>query len=375
MLESLSIQGFRKYKNLKIDGLGKINFILGENNVGKTSVLEAVFALACGQNAAPFMHIPLSRGRYSNIQQPYWVMEELLTMVNDRYSIPLKMSFGGVWDGKEEIFNHTVFPSDVLKDYDSSYKKDANTFLPNSKDMAGNPFIMAQQINPFMQQVIAKWEIEHDGNTIVNELKTPYNLISEIPSFCSAKFIDLLSHVAVSENVQIYSALKREKILEAVVEELSRIYPEIESIDMIPYPDASLAPVSIVKKDGTILPMYAFGDGVQRWFYILGALRLYKNSIVCIDEVDTGLHRKAQKDFCRNIITSAIQNKVQLFMTTHNEEFLDNFLESSVDVGNDYKEGIRVITLRNTENGYASRVLNAEKALDARNKYGVDLRW
>lgn len=43
MLTSLKIKGFRKYKNLELENFSRINFILGKNNVGKTSVLEAIF--------------------------------------------------------------------------------------------------------------------------------------------------------------------------------------------------------------------------------------------------------------------------------------------------------------------------------------------
>ena len=70
MLEKLNIQGFRKYKDFTVKDFGQINFILGNNNIGKTSILESIYAWACGQNAVPFFNIPLSRGRYSGIQQP-----------------------------------------------------------------------------------------------------------------------------------------------------------------------------------------------------------------------------------------------------------------------------------------------------------------
>ena len=42
MLTSLKISGFRRYENLHLQDLSRINFILGENNIGKTSLLEDV---------------------------------------------------------------------------------------------------------------------------------------------------------------------------------------------------------------------------------------------------------------------------------------------------------------------------------------------
>ena len=41
-LDSVSINGFRGLKDLRLDGLGLINVVVGKNNSGKTSVLEAI---------------------------------------------------------------------------------------------------------------------------------------------------------------------------------------------------------------------------------------------------------------------------------------------------------------------------------------------
>ena len=48
MLSSINVKGFRKYENLTLDNLGRINFILGKNNIGKTSILEAIYAFLDG---------------------------------------------------------------------------------------------------------------------------------------------------------------------------------------------------------------------------------------------------------------------------------------------------------------------------------------
>ena len=68
MLDSLKISGYRRYDNLSLQPLGKVNFILGNNNIGKTSILESVFAWACGQSIVPFVNVPLTRCRYSPLR-------------------------------------------------------------------------------------------------------------------------------------------------------------------------------------------------------------------------------------------------------------------------------------------------------------------
>jgi len=43
MLSKIHIQGFKGFKDTRIDSLRKVNLILGGQNVGKTSLLEAVY--------------------------------------------------------------------------------------------------------------------------------------------------------------------------------------------------------------------------------------------------------------------------------------------------------------------------------------------
>lgn len=379
MLDSIQIKGFRKYSDFTIDGFGRINFILGNNNVGKTSVLESVYAWACGQNISPVMNIPLSRGRYSGMQYPYWMMEEIMALVNDHSSLPFKISFLGEYDKKEECFNHTIYPSELLSDYDSSYKKILNNPIPKSNESTSKDISQIVSAQNGMIQIaqpvmIAKWDIEYNGNIVSESITAPTSTVTRIRPFRLAKYIDVLSHTSISETVQMYSSLKREKLIDDVANELSKVFPEIAGFDMIPYPDGSQAPISIVKSDGTLLPVYAYGDGVQRWFYILGAIALYKNSIICIDEIDTGFHPRAQFEFNKHLSQYARNNNAQLFITTHNIEYVDHFLEAVKELGEDYLEEARVITLREIEKETHIRTINAAEAVKARNNYRMELR-
>jgi len=53
MYRSFSVGGFRCLDKLELTGLKRINLIIGKNNVGKSSVLEALFLRAGGNN--PFL--------------------------------------------------------------------------------------------------------------------------------------------------------------------------------------------------------------------------------------------------------------------------------------------------------------------------------
>ncbi len=44
ILNSLEIQNFRLFRHLRIERLGRVNLIVGQNNIGKTCLLEALCA-------------------------------------------------------------------------------------------------------------------------------------------------------------------------------------------------------------------------------------------------------------------------------------------------------------------------------------------
>lgn len=41
-LSSFEVHGFRGFSDLQIERLGRVNLIVGKNNVGKSSLLEAI---------------------------------------------------------------------------------------------------------------------------------------------------------------------------------------------------------------------------------------------------------------------------------------------------------------------------------------------
>jgi hypothetical protein len=55
ILDSLEIRRFRAFRSLRIERLAQVNLIVGKNNEGKTSLLEALWLYAergapCGRN-------------------------------------------------------------------------------------------------------------------------------------------------------------------------------------------------------------------------------------------------------------------------------------------------------------------------------------
>jgi len=48
MIQKLTINGFRCFRELRVEPLARVNLFVGQNNAGKTSLLEAVELVAIG---------------------------------------------------------------------------------------------------------------------------------------------------------------------------------------------------------------------------------------------------------------------------------------------------------------------------------------
>ncbi len=226
------------------------------------------------------------------------------------------------------------------------------------------------------RKVVAKWKISDLKNDSINrEISIPDFVNQEIPPYKFATFMDLLAHRSVQQININYSQLKRKGLLEDVIQRMKTVFPEIESIDMIPYPDGSTAPISVKTVNHDYLPMYSFGDGFQKLFYIISTTVLYKDSIICIDEIDATLHPSAQADFCRNLINYADEYNVQIFATTHNMEFIDGFLSEYSEYKKEHDDyNSRIITLKRIDGDTKIRNLSAGDALQLRDEFGLELR-
>ncbi|GAA8995689.1 hypothetical protein Taitung15_01770 [Helicobacter pylori] len=56
MIQSVRIKNFKNFKDTTIDGFTKLNIITGENNAGKSNLLEALYCLV-GKNMHPCTNI------------------------------------------------------------------------------------------------------------------------------------------------------------------------------------------------------------------------------------------------------------------------------------------------------------------------------
>ena len=388
MLSRLEVNFFKKFLNLKVENLSRINIIIGINNVGKTTVLEAIMGMASGQNLSSVLNFAVWR-RFPQTQNPnnsFLLAELIANVFHNRSSInnrELLFSWGGTFDGKMKIFAHTLKPGQIVA-----------SLLPNSHVIVDGTEILHKQVPmPFPiapgssvmidvpSQYLGEWDIVSIGDgemPFTYELSTPIQL-NQIPPqkvFFPAMLHDFTTYRNETEIAKVYSYLQNQDSLQVFVEEMNKSFPEmhIKTIENIPYTDGSAAPIRVKFDNGSRCPVYALGDGFRRWYELLGGMVTFPNSVHCIEEADATIHHEAQEGFSVNLARYAQKYNNQIFLTTHNVEYLETFLTAIEANEKDcLKNEVRVITLRHYGDEVRHRTLDGAEALKAIRR-GLELR-
>ena len=69
MLENFDFEEYRGFKRLHVQGLRRVNLIVGRNNSGKTSLLEAAHILLSGGDLSSLLRTAIRRGETMVIRE------------------------------------------------------------------------------------------------------------------------------------------------------------------------------------------------------------------------------------------------------------------------------------------------------------------
>ena len=77
-----------------------------------------------------------------------------------------------------------------------------------------------------------------------------------------------------------------------------------------------------------VIDITKYGEGLQRVFEIALLMVYSKNGIICIDEIDSAIHKTLLIEFTKFIQQTADTFNVQVFLSTHSKECIDAFIKN-----------------------------------------------
>ena len=316
MLRNLRIANFRGLREFAMSGLGRVNLLVGTNNCGKTSVLEAIHILSAPGGAA-LWQAQLRRGEL--VDSPH---EQELDVAHLVYGHKLVDGGGFAFAGDADTGPRALVASFVArelasKDIDDEDDGDTSAALATLAPMSlqlewrGEPPRWAVQFPITRRGGLRLRNIVSSRAAEVAEPRGPVMFITT-EGLTRANIVSIFDSVVLTPDE------------ETVLQALHTIEPAIERIASVGahkrYSGRDVRGGIAMMVAGQRVPIGSMGDGIWRLLGISLALVRARGGVLLVDEIDTGLHYTVLVDLWRLVLSTARNLDVQVFATTHSRD-------------------------------------------------------
>lgn len=331
-IPSVEINGFKSIKHLKIDSLASVNLLTGDNNVGKSSLLEALFVYASGGTSDALYRIAGERMNCSESDR----LED-----DDEYYKNMFASFFTDW--KLELGQEVSITSGAGKMLKIEFVYFYEIEMRNGPDN----FMRRQIIHTEQEQKDLSDIMMNEAILIkfaAEELLLPFNRVR----------MGLRKRKAETKNIQFIRTSSYSNEVNArlwdnitltdqevdVINTLRIIEPDIKGIAFLEEPvttRSSLARrrvpyITYNNRDGRF-PLSVMGDGMNRILTLILGLVNCADGVCFIDEIENGIYYRRQPALWE-VLTHLVEKlNIQLFATTHSSDCVKSFAEV-VSAGN-----------------------------------------
>ena len=344
MINNIKIENFRQFDKLEINDFKRVNFIVGQNGSGKTTVLEALYWASNPTNMKVFNLMSIARNMHlrQNILSTlfYKKNEELPINIDvafidkkNNHSFHLGVNMGlpkndgeaitVAYNDAEMKYDKKEYNYTVINTYDSVaslipevfFDKDHYRLVTDNKGVSLQPQGMSMIIKHF-HAILIYMPAEFTYTTLYQSLNY---LISE------SKEDKLIEYLKIFDG----------RVSGIVFDINKQILVELEE-----------------ENEKFKLPLNLLGDGFSKLLNVVSCLLDNKNPIdvILIDEIENGLHFKNIKNLIRAILKLSKEMNIQMVITTHNYEVLKYLSEiAEEDEFESEKEDMQVINIAKTK--------------------------
>ena len=303
MYRQFVVKNFRRLRDLRLETLGRVNLLAGRNNVGKTTLLEALFLHIGSHNPELSMRLSGWRG-----------------MAEVPLDIVWSLLFSDLDTDKTIEFNSidTLGHSRSLR---------VRTLSPQDIDLSAQEFAPATFAGPAttdarIRGLVSEYE-DSTGKTGESKLLLGPNqsvMIRQpaIPAQPVGVFLGSQLPWNPQEAPERFTALERKGGETKIVQMMRIMEPRLTRLSV-----GVLAGKAVIMGDvqmRELVPISVLGDGLNRLLAVLLAIYSAPQGYVLVDEIENGLHYSALKDVWTAIAGAAQESNVQVFATTHSLE-------------------------------------------------------
>jgi energy-coupling factor transporter ATP-binding protein EcfA2 len=381
----VSIDGFRGLKKLQLDQLGPLNILVGENNSGKTSVLEAISVLCRPYD--PYEWLAMVRRRdfgqldETRVQSLRWCFSQTGDLVDPDFMYVGKCSFQcqGAFPvrGLEVDYQDVVAePSERDIERLNRQRNRTGEYSDIERLWRGAQIIhhIWDESQPFDHPadpiIIQIWEEDRMSGVRSRTSSRRSNL--DIPVEMLTPYSYQLNRLQVSSHSQqlLFPFLEEYKIgRQSIIELVREFDPDVIDINVASFRGGRPAIYISHKRLGPA-PLSVFGDALRRAVLLASTIQKLSGGVLLIDEIETGIHVTALKKVFAWLVKAASRFDVQIIATTHSLEAVDAVCESV----NEHVDDLVTFHINQSDETTKVKRIAGEMLLRLRRERGLDVR-
>ena len=337
MLTAINLDCYRRFRQYEMAEFGRVNLLVGRNNCGKTSLLEAVEFLVSKGSPGVLLRSPARRGEASPITDPTVPIHSWVPNIGHLFhGHDIRPGAGGKFKvaGSNGYDPLTVSVRPLTPE-----ERNGSAQLFGGADEDDVPLgieIAGSYLRPNPVMAIG-W----DGSLLSRDRLGPELVSAHRRSpgdfrsthfrpgptrFLAPRSLSAADMRSMWDRVQVTG--RRSEIINA----LQLVVPELDSLHFLAsdparrFRDESMASAAgiladIAGKDRPV-PFGSLGDGMRRILALSLSLIETAGGCLLADEIDSGLHWSLMQGLWEFIIRASQRSSVQVFATTHSLDCL-----------------------------------------------------
>lgn len=331
MLTSIKIEGYRGFRSYELRGLTTVNLLVGKNNSGKTTLLEATHLIASGGDPMVLVNAAARRGEVASVGR------------DEPPLLDISHFFHGHEVGHGTAFRLTAKhrAPDLLPQLRDDSSSLTATIVP-VEDVAARQRTLFGEIRGTRPVFALKMQ----GGTADPE-GGPYFVLSEEGGWLvdprrpvhrhfgderreGPPIVFITPDSAEPDSLgSMWNQVLRDKREREVREAMRILEPNLEDIVFQtgeayrPYARSFAGRSGVLVSfagDTRRVPLGSMGDGMRRLLALSISLIHARGGYLVIDEIDTGFHYSIMARMWELVVRTARESGTQVFATTHSAD-------------------------------------------------------
>lgn len=322
---TLEVQNFKGIREMKLEGLGMVNVFVGGNNVGKTSVLQAI---AIAKNTEGFPDNFISHHLDNEIPFRNQVDYNL-----SLFGTATKISLHNFhYQKNSNCFINIKIASLLEKENEeiSIIKEGTEAIIFHIQQ---SRFVYGMEYCAFVKNELVSVDLVPSTLYYLSVLFKKNVPDPEDTQFTNYISTDINFYEALA--TKFYDELERDNpiICDKIVQALKKIQPDLIRIKV-----TNGVTECYLASSEKWLALETMGEGFVKLLGLLVAMQFSKGKVLLIDEIENGFHWSVQKDMWRMILTAAKDDGTQFFFTTHSKEVYQTLAQMTKEITAEWEQ-------------------------------------